>query len=181
MLIVRLKPGKEGPLLQGHPWVYSGAVDKVQGEPEMERLCRVLNARGQFVCQGMYNPVSQLAVRVLTMGKEVIDRSFFHSRIKRAVALRNAVMPGDTTCCRLINAEGDLLPGLVVDRYNDILVMQVITPGVDDIKGDIVIASVQSFRHASYSNAPTPGHVPTRDTAPRPGLSTGLSRPRTSG
>jgi len=138
MLIVRLKPGKEGPLLQGHPWVYSGAVDKVQGEPEMERLCRVLNARGQFVCQGMYNPVSQLAVRVLTMGKEVIDRSFFHSRIKRAVALRNAVMPGDTTCCRLINAEGDLLPGLVVDRYNDILVMQVITPGVDDIKGDIV-------------------------------------------
>lgn len=138
MLIVRLKPGKEGPVLQGHPWIYSGAVDKVQGEPEKERLCRVLNARGQFVCQGMYNPVSQLAVRVLTMGKESIDKAFFHARVKNAIALRNAIIHGDTSCCRLINAEGDLMPGLVVDRYNDILVMQVITPGMEDIKGDLV-------------------------------------------
>ncbi len=138
MLIVRLKPGKEGPVLQGHPWIYSGAVDKVQGEPEKDRFCRVLNARGQFVSQGMYNPVSQLAVRVLTLGKESIDKAFFHARVKNAIALRNAIMPGDTSCCRLINAEGDLMPGLVVDRYNDILVMQVITPGMEDLKGDLV-------------------------------------------
>ena len=138
MLIVRLKPGKEGPVLQGHPWIYSGAVDKVQGEPEKERLCRVLNARGQFICQGMYNPVSQLAVRVLTLGKETISKAFFLTRIRNALALRNAMIPGDTSCCRLINGEGDLMPGLVVDRYNDILVMQVITPGMDDIKGDLV-------------------------------------------
>lgn len=138
MLIVRLKPAKEAPALQGHPWIYSGAVDKVQGEPEKEKLCRVLNARGQFVCQGMYNPVSQLAVRVLTLGKETIDKAFFHARIRKALALRDAIIPEDTSCCRLINAEGDLIPGLVVDRYNDILVMQVITPYMDDFKGDIV-------------------------------------------
>lgn len=138
MLIVRLKPAKEVPALQGHPWIYSGAVDKVQGEPDKDRFCRVLNARGQFVCQGMYNPVSQLAVRVLTLGKETLDKPFFHARIRNAIAMRTSVLPSDTTCCRLINAEGDLLPGLVVDRYNDILVMQVITPGMEDIKADLV-------------------------------------------
>lgn len=138
MLIVRLKPSKEAPVLQGHPWIYSGAVDKVQGEPEKEKICRVLNARGQFVCQGMYNPVSQLAVRVLTLGKETVDKTFFHTRVKNAIAMRKAVIPEDTTCYRLINAEGDLMPGLVVDRYNDILVMQVITPCMEDMKGDLV-------------------------------------------
>lgn len=138
MLIVRLKPAKEAPALQGHPWIYSGAVDKVQGEPEKEKLCRVLNARGQFVCQGMYNPVSQLAVRVLTLGKEPIDKAFFQARIRNALALRKDIIPGDTSCYRLINAEGDLLPGLVVDRYNDILVMQVITPLMEEIKPDLV-------------------------------------------
>jgi 23S rRNA (cytosine1962-C5)-methyltransferase len=82
MLIVRLKPGKEAPVTGGHPWIFSGAVDKVQGEPHIHRLCRVLNAKGQFVCQGMYNPASQIAVRVLTLGKEPIDRSFFEGRIR---------------------------------------------------------------------------------------------------
>lgn len=138
MLLVRLKPSKENPALQGHPWIYSGAVDKVQGEPEVDKICRVLNARGQFVCQGTYNPVSQLAVRVLTLGKETIDKNFFQARIRNALALRTRIMPNDTTCYRLINAEGDLMPGLVVDRYNDLLVMQVITPYMEDIKGDLV-------------------------------------------
>ncbi|MCU0577122.1 MAG: hypothetical protein MUD15_09900, partial [Desulfobacterota bacterium] len=107
MLLVRLKPSKEIPALQGHPWIYSGAVDKVQGEPEVDKICRVLNARGQFVCQGTYNPVSQLAVRVLTLGKETIDKNFFQARIRNALALRNRIMPNDTTCYRLINSEGD--------------------------------------------------------------------------
>ena len=138
MLIVQLKPKKEVPVIHGHPWIYSGAVDKVQGEPEQEHLCRVLNAKGQFVCQGTYNPVSQLAVRVLTLGKESIDRAFLEARIRAALALRERVIPGDTTCYRLINGEGDRLPGLVIDRYNDILVMQVITPYMEEIKPGLV-------------------------------------------
>ena len=137
MLIVQLKPKKEVPVLFGHPWIYSGAVDKVQGEPEMEHLCRVLGSRGQFVCQGTYNPVSQLAVRVLTLGKEPIDKAFFEARMRNAMALRERIIPQDTSCCRIINAEGDLLPGLVVDRYNDVLVLQAITPFMDEIKGDL--------------------------------------------
>ena len=138
MLIVQLKQKKEVPVIHGHPWIYSGAVDKVQGEPEKEHLCRVLNARGQFVCQGTYNPISQLAVRVLTLGKETIDKAFFEARIKSALALRRRIIPEDTTCYRLINGEGDRLPGLVVDRYNDMLVLQAITPFMEEIKQDLV-------------------------------------------
>ena len=138
MLIVQLKAKKEVPVIHGHPWIYSGAVDKVQGEPEKEHLCRVLNAKGQFVCQGTYNPVSQLAVRVLTLGKENVDRAFMEARIRAAMALRDRIIPKDTTCYRLVNGEGDRLPGLVVDRYNDILVMQVITPYMEDMKAEIV-------------------------------------------
>ncbi len=138
MLIVQLKQKKEVPVIHGHPWIYSGAVDKVQGEPEKEHLCRVLNARGQFECQGTYNPISQLAVRVLTLGKETIDKAFFEARIKSALALRRRIIPEDTTCYRLINGEGDRLPGLVVDRYNDMLVLQAITPFMEEIKQDLV-------------------------------------------
>ncbi|HVN72045.1 MAG TPA: class I SAM-dependent rRNA methyltransferase [Desulfomonilia bacterium] len=138
MLIVHLKAKKEVPVINGHPWIYSGAVEKVQGEPGKEHLCRVLNARGQFVCQGMYNPISQLAVRVLTLGKDPIDKTFFETRIKNALALRERIIPQDTSCYRIINGEGDLLPGLVVDRYNDVLVMQIITPFMEEIKPDIV-------------------------------------------
>ena len=138
MLIVALKDKKEVPVIHGHPWIYSGAVDKVQGEPEKEHLCRVLGARGQFVCQGTYNPISQLAVRVLTLGKETIDKAFFEARIRSAVALRRRIIPVDTTCYRLINAEGDRLPGLVVDRYNDMLVLQAITPFMEEIRQDLV-------------------------------------------
>lgn len=138
MLIVRLKPKKEMPVLNGHPWIFSGAVDKVQGSPEETALCRVIDSRGKFVCQGFYNPYSQIAVRVLTQGKETIDRSFFLRRIKQAVRMRSSIIPKDTTCYRLIHGEGDLIPGLVVDFYEDVLVMQFLSTGVEEIKGDIV-------------------------------------------
>jgi 23S rRNA (cytosine1962-C5)-methyltransferase len=137
MLIVKLKPKKEAPVLGGHPWIYSGAVEKVQGEPEQERICRVLDARGHFICQGLYNPLSQIAVRVLTLGKEPIDRKFIEARIKNAIDLRNRIIDKETTCYRLINSEGDLLPGLVVDRYQDVLVLQITIPGIDDLKSII--------------------------------------------
>ncbi len=134
MLIVKLKPKKDSPVLGGHPWIYSGAVEKVQGEPEKERICRVIDARGHFVCQGLYNPLSQIAVRVLTLGKEPVDRKFIEARIRNAIELRNRVMDKDTNCYRLINSEGDLLPGLVVDRYQNVLVLQITIPGMDDLK-----------------------------------------------
>ncbi|MCK7510058.1 MAG: class I SAM-dependent methyltransferase [Desulfobacterales bacterium] len=170
-------------------------MDKVQGEPEQEHLCRVLNARGQFVCQGTYNPISQLAVRVLTLGKETIDKAFFEARIKSALALRRRIIPEDTTCYRLINGEGDRLPGLVVDRYNDILVLQAITPFMEEIKQDLVdilksgpsrMQHLRAFRlqDAQQRRAPGPQTGPLHGKIWRAGTlslrSTGLPLPWTS-
>ncbi len=106
MLIVRLKSRKELPVLKGHPWIFSGAVDKVQGSPEEGSICRVIDSQGKFVCQGFYNPYSQIAVRVLTRGKETIGRAFFEERIRQAVSMRKAMIPSDTTCYRIVNGEG---------------------------------------------------------------------------
>ena len=138
MLIVRLKPKKEIPVIIGHPWIFSGAVDKIQGSPEEGSLCRVIDSRGRFICQGFYNPYSQIAVRVLSRGKETIDRAFFQRRIKQAIRLRESLIPADTTCYRLVNGEGDMLPGLVVDFFHAVVVMQFLSTGMDEIKGDIV-------------------------------------------
>lgn len=138
MLIVRLQPKKDIPVAKGHPWIFSGAVDKIQGAPEEGSLCRVLDSKGKFLCQGFYNPFSQIAVRVLTRGKETVDRAFFAQRIKRAIQMRKSLIPADTTCYRLVNQEGDLLPGLVVDFFDKVLVMQFLITGMDEIKADIV-------------------------------------------
>src|SRR5512137_1150841 len=145
MLIVKLKPRKESPVIGGHPWIYSGAIDRVQGFPEKERLCRVLDAKGHFVCQGLYNPLSQIAVRVLTLGKESIDRAFLDARIRSAIEMRGRIMDADTSCYRLVNSEGDLLPGLVVDLYHDVLVMQINTPGMEDLKAVITEILAEHF------------------------------------
>ncbi len=138
MLIVRLKPRKELPILKGHPWIFSGAVDKIQGSPEEGSICRVIDYKGKFVCQGFYNPYSQIAVRVLSRGKEAIDRAFFAGRIWQAVNMRKTMVPPDTTCYRLINGEGDLLPGLFVDFFDKVIVMQFLITGMDELKADIV-------------------------------------------
>lgn len=138
MLIVQLKPKKEVPVIKGHPWIFSGAVDKVQGSPEETSLCRVLDARGRFICQGFYNPYSQIAIRVLTLGKEAVDRGFFLKRIQEAVRMRKALIAPETTCCRIIHSEGDRIPGLIVDIYDTVLVMQFISTGVEEFKNDIV-------------------------------------------
>jgi 23S rRNA (cytosine1962-C5)-methyltransferase len=138
MLIVRLKPKKENPVLNGHPWIFSGAVDKVQGPTEEGSLCRVIDSRGRFVCQGFYSPFSQIAVRVLTRGKETVDRAFFSQRIRQAIRMRESIIPADTTCYRLVYGEGDGIPGLVVDFYENVLVMQFLIMGIDEIKNDIV-------------------------------------------
>lgn len=144
MIIVRLRERKETPLLNGHPWVFSGAIDRVDSSHE-KNLCRVLDAKGYFVCQGFYNPYSHIAVRVLTLGKEPIGLDFFQHRIKRAQGMRERIIPENTNCYRLINGEGDDLPGLVVDVYGRILVMQFLCLGTELFKDEIT-----SIFHALY-------------------------------
>ena len=138
MLIIQLKQKKELPMLKGHPWIFSGAVDKVQGSTDNKSLCRVIDAKGRFVCQGFYSPFSQIAVRVLSRGKEPIDKAFFRKRISRSLELRKGIIPEHTTCYRLIHGEGDGIPGLVVDIYGNVLVMQFLCAGIEEFKDEIV-------------------------------------------
>ena len=138
MLIIQLKQKKELPVLKGHPWIFSGAVDKVQGSSDKKSLCRVLDAKGRFVCQGFYSPFSQIAVRVLTRGKETIDGAFFRKKIIRSLEMRKGIIPENTNCYRLIHGEGDGIPGLVVDIYGNVLVMQFLCSGTEEFKDEIV-------------------------------------------
>ena len=156
MLIVQLKPKKDVPVIKGHPWIFSGAVDKVQGSPEETSLCRVLDARGRFICQGFYNPYSQIAIRVLTRGRETIDRSFFLGRTKDAIRMRKTLIPADTTCYRVIHGEGDGIPGLTVDLYDAVLVMQFISTGVEQFKDDLVSIFRELYpEHVIYERSDT--------------------------
>ncbi len=138
MLIIQLKPKKEIPVMKGHPWIFSGAVEKVQGSTDEQSLCRVIDSAGKFICQGMYSPFSQIAVRVLSLAKDTINAEFFRKRILHAIEMRKGIIPENTTCYRLIHAEGDGIPGLVVDIYNNVLVMQFLCAGIEEFKPDIV-------------------------------------------
>ncbi len=129
MRSVTLKPGRDGPVRAGHPWIFSGAIaagfdGAAAGEP-----VRVLSAGGGFVAAGYANPRTAIAIRVLTLDDEPVDDALVARRVDEALALRRAVLPADTTAYRLVHGEGDRLPGMVVDRYDEFLVCQFLTAG----------------------------------------------------
>ena len=140
LLRVILKGDRDAPVLRGHPWIFSGAIEAVEGDPESVGVVDVLDTRKQWIARGVYNPKSQIRVRVLTWAEEPIDRDFFSRRMAQALQLRESYLSATTTAYRLINGEGDLIPGLIVDRYNDFLVCQFFTSGIDYFKDDIVAA-----------------------------------------
>jgi len=137
MFIVKIKENKEQPILAGHPWIFAGAVDKVDSHSD-KYICRVLDSTGRFVCQGFYNPYSQIAVRVITLGRENIDKKLFAARIEKAISFRRRIIPVTTNCYRIINSEGDRLPGLVADRYGDVIVVQFLCMAMDKFRDDII-------------------------------------------
>lgn len=130
-----LKKGKETPIREFHPWVYSGAVERTQAEAG--DVVQVLDYRGRFIAQGHWSPHSPIAIRVLTWNREKVDRAFFERRLKRALELRKP-LGQRTNAVRLVNAEGDLLPGLIVDRYGPLLAIQVHTWGMERVKEEIL-------------------------------------------
>lgn len=130
-----LKKGKEAPLKRFHPWVYSGAVERTQAEAGDP--VQVLDYQGRFIACGHWSPYSPIAVRVLTWNREKVDKAFFERRLKRALEFRKP-LDQRTNAVRLVNAEGDLLPGLIVDRYGETLALQVHTWGMERVKEEIV-------------------------------------------
>ncbi len=140
-----LKRGKEESLRRFHPWVFSGAVHHIEGEPEEGEMVRVLTADGQFVAVGHWQ-IGSIAVRVLSFDDITIDESFWTERLRVALAVRRAVGVAervDNNTYRLVHGEGDNLPGLVVDIYGGTAVMQAHSVGMHRARTTIVRALKQ--------------------------------------
>jgi len=133
MSTLTLKPRREKSLLRHHPWIFSGAIGRVEGNPASGETVELLAADGQFMARAAYSPSSQIRARVWTFDpSEPVDVDFFRRRIKADIASRTTWnVPSDTNAFRLIHAESDGLPGLIVDQYADTLVLQSLTAGTE--------------------------------------------------
>jgi 23S rRNA (cytosine1962-C5)-methyltransferase len=130
---VILKPGKERRLIAGHPWVYAGEIAKATGDPSDGDDVDIRDQKERFLGRGLLNTKSQITVRRFTTQKEELDKAFFRRRIEAALKFRvhNAAF-------RVVFSEADLLPGLILDKYDDYLVVQALTLGIDRRKPWIV-------------------------------------------
>ncbi len=127
-----LKPGRDKSLRHRHPWVFSGAVDRVEGSPEPGGLVAIVAHDGTALGWGAYSPESQIRARVWTFDPaDRVDEAFLAARLGRAVARRAGLLDERHDACRLVHSESDGLPGLVVDRYGDVAVMQVLSAGAE--------------------------------------------------
>ena len=179
MACVALKPGREKSLLRRHPWVFSGAIADVDGNPQPGETVEILTSKGDFLARGAYSPHSQIAVRVWTFDrKEPISPSFFLARIGQAVRLRQAFI--DThreSACRLVYAESDGLPGIIVDQYGAFLVCQFLTAGAEYWRQEI-ITQLQSLLPLEGIYERSDPEVRTKEgLIPRAGLLAGQMPP----
>jgi len=138
LLRIILKKGREVPVLRGHPWIFSGALEEIDGNADAAGVADVFDWEKHWIARGLFSPKSQIRVRLLTRQKEEIDGDFFFRRISEALAIRKSILSGVTNAYRIVNGEGDFLPGLIVDRYNEFFVCQFFTAGMDCFKPFIV-------------------------------------------
>ncbi len=137
--IVTISPSREKPILNRHPWVFSGAIQDVQ-DAAPGTIVDVVTHKGEFLARGYWNPKSQIQVRILTWQDEPIDDVWWQRQLKQAIESRAAYHhPTEPRGYRLINAENDYIPGLVVDRYGDYLVLQALTLYIDQQKQQIAL------------------------------------------
>jgi 23S rRNA (cytosine1962-C5)-methyltransferase len=126
------------PFERRHPWVFAGSIEEVQGAPDNGDIIDLVTTEGAFLARGYINENSQIRVHVLTWNvAEAIDTAWWRDRITRAVVARAPIFERGTNVYRLINTENDGLPGLVVDRYGNYLVLQALTLGIDRRKAEI--------------------------------------------
>jgi 23S rRNA (cytosine1962-C5)-methyltransferase len=140
MIDVVLKKGKEKAVLQRHPWVFSGAIERVKGKPANGDIVRLTDAGGKFMAYGFYNDQSRVALRLLEWNEDVaVDEAWFRAAVAAAVASRDSLLAaGHTNTCRLIFSESDYLPGLIVDKYAGHLAVQVLTSGMSQLMPVII-------------------------------------------
>lgn len=140
-----LKKGREKSLKRRHPWIFSGAVEKVNGKPALGDTVELLDGAKKLLARAAYSPKSQIRARVWTFDpSEQVDGSFFRTRIQTALALREALPAAKhANALRLVHGESDALPGLVVDRYADVLVAQFLAAGVERWREPILDALME--------------------------------------
>jgi 23S rRNA (cytosine1962-C5)-methyltransferase len=134
---VYLKPGEADRVLAGHPWVYEGSILRLTRETSDGGMVQVKDHRRRFLGVGFFNSKSRIRVRVLSASREEINEVFFERRLRAAWEHRRRFLP-EASSCRVVNAEGDLLSGLIVDKYEDVLVVQMSSAGMDQRKQVIV-------------------------------------------
>jgi 23S rRNA (cytosine1962-C5)-methyltransferase len=140
-----LKRGREKSLERRHPWVFSGAIEKLVGKPASGETVEVRSVSGKPLALAAFSPESQIRARVWTFdAEENVDAAFFRARLTRAIALRESLSTTKhTNAVRLVHGESDGLPGLVVDRYADVLVAQILSAGVERWRDEIFNALME--------------------------------------
>src|SRR5215469_9607479 len=121
---VILKPGEADRIIAGHPWIYTGEILRITRPPADGDLVQVKDHRQRFLGVGFFNSKSKIHVRVLSPERIEVDESFFEQRIRAALEIRRRHLSGATSF-RVVNAESDFLSGLIVDKYEDVLVLQI--------------------------------------------------------
>ena len=176
---IKLNSGREKSLLRRHVWLFSGAIAEVAGEPQPGETVDIVDAAGKFLARAAWSPESQLAARIWTFDeKEEIDDAFFAERIRRAIEFRRFLKFDDPKGgCRLIYSEADQLPGLVVDRYGDFLVVQFLSAGME-FHRERIIAQLAEITGAKGIYERSDVHVRAREGLPeRTGLVYGVQPP----
>ena len=142
---VVLSRNRKKRLEQGHPWVYYSEIDRIEGEPAPGDLVEIVNDRGQYLATGYYNPASKITVRVVSYSPiEEMDQAFFAERFRYCRAFRSRFL-GEQDACRVVYGEADFLPGLVVDKFGDVLVVQILSLGMERRREAIVGALAEVF------------------------------------
>ncbi|MDA0706356.1 MAG: class I SAM-dependent methyltransferase [Proteobacteria bacterium] len=139
---IRLKAGREKSIRRRHPWIFSGAIERVHGDPEAGSTVRVLSQSGEFLAHAAWSPASQIRARAWSFDEATsIDAAFIRQRVARAIEWRRQLQRlDDASACRLVFSESDGLPGLIVDRYGAYLVCQFLSTGAEFWREAIVSA-----------------------------------------
>jgi 23S rRNA (cytosine1962-C5)-methyltransferase len=137
-----LRPGREKALKRRHPWIFSGAIARVEGEPGPGDTVEAWSSTGERLATAAYSPNSQIRARVWDWGSRIIDHEFFTAQVERAVRVRRGTADGETDAIRLLNGEADGLPGVVADRYGGVIVLQLSSAGAERWRDAIADALV---------------------------------------
>ncbi len=140
---VYLKPGESDRIIAGHLWIYSGAVSRITKETPDGEVVQVKDHRQRLIGSGFFNSKSKIQVRMLSPERVTLDAAFFEMRIREALAIRKRFIP-TATSFRVVNAESDFMSGLIIDKYEDVLVIQLSALGMEKRK-DLIIAALQKI------------------------------------